>query len=118
MKNLAPHIMRQRLLIEGFFTQQVNKQYIQDYLLNVAKQLGLQTYGDPIVFSPEGMGKAENQGFDAFIPLIDSGISLYVWTSENFLSVVLYTCKAFDAEKAVTYTKKFFAMSKLEQKSF
>ena len=46
MKNLAPHIMRQRLLIEGFFTQQVNKQYIQDYLLNVAKQLGLQTYGD------------------------------------------------------------------------
>jgi S-adenosylmethionine decarboxylase len=28
--------------------------------------------------APSGLGKADNEGYDAFLPLIDSGISLYV----------------------------------------
>lgn len=119
MKNLAPHITRQRLLIEGFFTKKIDKETIRQYLFDVAKHLDLRTYGEPTIFSPAGMGKEENQGFDAFIPLIDSGISLYVWTSEKFLSVVLYTCKNFSEEKALNFTKDFFAMrDDVETKSF
>jgi hypothetical protein len=35
-----------------------------------------------IIFSPlTGMGKTENAGFDAFVPLIDSGISAYIWSN-------------------------------------
>ena len=47
MRDLAPEIVRQRLLIEGRCTVAV-----------------------------DSAGKAESAGFDAFIPLIDSGISL------------------------------------------
>ena len=42
------------------------------------------------------------------MPLIDSGISLYVWTKPKFLSVVVFTCKAFDAYAAVQVTRDFF----------
>lgn len=52
---------------------------IEDYLCGLAEALALRTYGRPIIHAPEGQGKEENEGFDAFIPLIDSGISLYVW---------------------------------------
>ena len=119
MQKLAPHITRQRLLIEGFFNIKVDKDKIKEFLYGIAKHLSLRTYGEPMIYSPEGMGKEENAGYDAFIPLIDSGISLYVWTSEKFMSVVLYTCKDFSEEKALLFTKDFFLMTaQVETKSF
>ena len=78
-----------------------------------ASELNLATYGKPMIHTPEGTGKAENQGFDAFIPLIDSGISLYVWTAASFFASVLFTCKTFDTIQAVEYTRNFFATTEL-----
>lgn len=113
MKNIAPHIFRQRLLIEGFFTIFVDEAVVKRYLLELAASLDLKVYGEPIVFSPEsGMGKEENAGYDAFVPLIDSGISLYIWTKTKFFSVVLYTCKGFSEEQAIQFTKRFFAVQR------
>lgn len=119
MTVLAPQITRQRLLIEGFITVAVDEQGITEYLHGIAKALNLRTYAEPIIYSPAGMGKGENQGYDAFIPLIDSGISLYVWTAEKFMSVVLYTCKEFSEEVAITFTRDFFGMdAEVETRSF
>lgn len=118
MKDLAPRITRQRLLIEATYDRELSEQDIHDYLLTVASTLSLRTYGDPIIHSPSGDGKEENQGFDAFVPLIDSGISLYVWTNEKFLSCVMYTCKEFSVEDAIAFTKDFFHTTELEQQSF
>jgi hypothetical protein len=111
IKNLAPDIVRQRLLIEAHFTRPVDETLIRDYLLGLAAHLGLRTYGEPVIFAPaSGDGREENAGYDAFVPLIDSGISGYFWTGPRFLSVVLYTCKGFDETKAVAFTREFFAV--------
>ncbi|WP_080806619.1 S-adenosylmethionine decarboxylase [Halomicronema hongdechloris] len=118
MKDLAPQITRQRLLIEGCYTTDVDRDTIAAYLLGVAAHLGLRAYGTPIIHAPGGLGKAENQGFDAFIPLIDSGISLYVWSSAKFFATVLFTCKAFDTQQAVDYTWQFFQAHALEYQVF
>lgn len=119
MKNIAPNIVRQRLLIEGFYTRQVTREVLRDYLFGVANHLSLRTYGEPTIFSPSGMGKEENQGFDAFIPLIDSGISVYIWAKDQFLSIILYTCKHFDEQQAVAYTKNYFQVGdEIELMSF
>jgi hypothetical protein len=101
MKNLAPNITRQRLLIEGFYQNEVDEEVIKDYFKTVTESLSLRMYGDPIIFSPGGEGKEENQGYDAFVPLIDSGISLYIWVNSKFFSLIIYTCKDFDEEKAL-----------------
>lgn len=112
MKNIAPEIFRQRLIVEGHYTIEVNKKVIEQYLLGIAAHLDLRTYGDPIIFSPaSGMGREENAGFDAFVPLIDSGISLYVWSQASFFSTVLYTCKGFDEQAAIDFTQDFFAVT-------
>ncbi len=118
MKTLAPEIFRQRLLVEGFYGNDVGKKEIEEYFTEITTQLDLRAYGKPIIFSPGGLGKEENQGFDAFIPLIDSGISLYVWCSARFISAVLYTCKGFNQEKAIEVTRKFFEMKEFVSKSF
>ncbi|MEI6552985.1 MAG: S-adenosylmethionine decarboxylase [bacterium] len=118
MKNIAPQILRKRLLIEAKFTTLVQEDDVKNYLLNLAQALDLRVYGDPIIHSPSGQGKEENQGFDAFVPLIDSGISLYIWTTAKFLSCVLYTCKDFSTEKAIEFTKDFFKTKELESEEF
>lgn len=118
MRDLAPAIVRQRLLIEGLYTAEIDHDAVERYLVELAAHLDLRAYGRPIIHAPGGAGKAQNQGFDAFIPLIDSGIALYVWTAQRFFAVVLFTCKSFPAEDAVSFTRTFFAASDVESAPF
>ena len=118
MKNIAPKVFRKRLLIELFYTISVDKKTIEDYFKAILKSLKIKSYGKPIIFSPGGIGKQENQGYDAFIPLIDSGISVYVWSSFKFVSLIIYTCKGFNEKEAIETTKKFFKADKTVSMSF
>ncbi|MDP3882381.1 MAG: hypothetical protein Q8Q31_05885 [Nanoarchaeota archaeon] len=118
MKNLAPNILRQRLLIEGFYDIEADKNTIVKYFNEITTELNLRMYGEPIIFSPSGDGKEENQGYDAFVPLIDSGISLYVWSKAKFISLIIYTCKSFDEKKAIEKTKDFWKIKEIESESF
>lgn len=118
MHDLAPDIVRQRLLIEGYYSIGVDRARVEQYLVEVASHLELRVYGNPIVHAPGGAGKDDNQGFDAFIPLIDSGISLYVWSKRQFFATVLFTCKSFNVDAALTFTHTFFGASRIEHKSF
>jgi S-adenosylmethionine decarboxylase len=118
VQDLAPDIVRQRLLIEGYFTTDVDEVAIERYFDGLTSALDLRVYGSPTIFAPGGLGRDENQGYDAFVPLIDSGISLYVWSQPRFLSAVVFTCKRFDADRAVEFTRDFFAMSEVASQQF
>lgn len=112
MKNIAPHIPRQRLIVEGYFEHKIVKKDIFLFFSGITKELGLRTYGKPVIHATGKQGKAINQGFDAFVPLIDSGIALYVWGNAGFFSAVIYTCKKFSVRRAVAFAKKFFKAKK------
>lgn len=118
MKDLAPEITRQRLLIEGLYSAAITEAAIEEFMLGIAAHLNLRSYRKPIIHSPDGIGKNENEGFDAFLPLIDSGISLYVWSAQKFFAAVLFTCKEFDAEAAISYTRDFFGATEIESQEF
>lgn len=120
MRDLAPEIMRQRLLVEGYWTVEMDEDAVRQFLLGLAGHLGLRTYGDPVVFAPaSGMGRDENGGWDAFVPLIDSGISGYFWAEPSFFSVVLYTCTSFDDAAAIAFTREALGVTgEIESLSF
>lgn len=118
MKNLAPDIFRKRLLAEGYFTIEVNEQALVEFFQHVTSELALKTYGAPIVHTTGGEGKAENQGYDAFVPLIDSGIYIAVWQQQKFLSMIMYTCKDFPEDKALALTRSYFGMREIASSLF
>ncbi|HXB42447.1 MAG TPA: S-adenosylmethionine decarboxylase [Puia sp.] len=118
MYNIAPEIFRKRLLIEGFFTAPVSAESIMAFFTSLTRGLNLRTYGEPIIHTTGGVGKDANQGYDAFVPLIDSGIYLAVWSNQKFLSLIIYTCKDFDETKALELTTKFFSITVFEHKIF
>ena len=119
MPRIAPEIFRKRLLIEGYFARRdLDAPAIRDYFTLITSRLGLRTYGEPIVHATSGQGKAANEGYDAFVPLIDSGIYVCVWSSRAFASVILYTCAEFDDAQAIEATRGFFQLTEWDTASF
>ena len=111
-RDLAPTIVRQRLLIEGYWSVEVDEAFIRQFLLDLPAHLGLRAYGEPVVYAPDsGMGREANSGWDAFVPLIDSGISGYFWAQPRFFSLVLYTCTRFDADAATDFVRDALGVS-------
>ena len=118
LTNIAPEIFRKRLLIEGYFRIDITVDVLKNYFASITAGLGLRTYGPPIIHTTSGAGKDINEGFDGFVPLIDSGIYISVWSNAKFLSTILYTCAEFDEEKAVILVKEFFQMGELQSAIF
>ena len=111
LTNIAPEIFRKRLLIEGYFRSDMGESVLLDYFQQITRELGLRTYGDPIVHKTTGEGKDLNEGYDAFVPLIDSGIYIAAWVKPRFLSTILYTCGEFDEDRAVATVRDFFKLA-------
>ena len=84
---------------------------LRDYFRHITSELGLRTYGEPIIHKTSGQGKDLNEGYDAFVPLIDSGIYIAAWVKPRFLSTILYTCGEFDEDRAVAAVRAFFKLA-------
>jgi hypothetical protein len=118
LTKIAPEIFRKRLLVEGYYRAEITEDFIRGYFQQLTSGLGLRTYGPPIVHKTNGQGKEVNQGFDAFVPLIDSGIYLGTWGNRNFVSTVIYTCGPFDEQRATQIVKDYFQLGEYEAAVF
>ncbi len=118
LTTIAPEVFRKRLLIEGYYGIDVTSETVKAYFSHITSQLNLRTYGEPIVHKTSGAGKDVNEGFDGFVPLIDSGIYISIWSNSRFLSTIVYTCAEFNEDKAVEVVKNFFQLSDFEAAIF
>ncbi len=114
MHKIAPQITRQRYLIEGYYNLKVNEDTIEDYFDELIEALKLQKQGLNTLFSPQ----KKNQGSLAYRSLVDSGITLSIWSAESFLSVTILAHRSFDEKKAIAVTEKFFQMKDHIAKDF
>lgn len=118
LTSIAPEIYRKRLLVEGYYRAVVDAETVRAYFARITGDLGLRTYGEPIVHRTSGAGKAANEGYDGFVPLIDSGIYVAVWTGPRFVSTVIYTCADFDEDRAVAIVRDFYSLAEHEAAVF
>jgi hypothetical protein len=113
MKNLAPTIYRQRLVIEGLPAKPITDQEIKDYLVRLSDVLQMKTLIDPVTHRSDKYGEA------GWIHWETSGAHFYAWEQPFlFFSVDIYTCKAFEATDAVDFTKDYFQAAEIEYKEF
>ena len=118
LTTIAPEVFRKRLLIEGYYQIDVTSETVSGYFSTITSKLNLRTYGEPIVHKTSGAGKDANEGFDGFVPLIDSGIYISIWSNSHFLSTIVYTCAEFDENKAIEIVNDFFKLSNFEAAIF
>lgn len=119
LTSIAPEIYRKRLLVEGHFgLDDVSEETIRNYFTTITSGLGLRTYGAPIIHRTGGQGREVNEGFDGFVPLVDSGIYVAVWVNPRFMSTVIYTCGPFDEDRAVALVRDHFQLTDHEAAIF
>lgn len=103
MQNLAPDLVRQRVIIEATTPQVIDEKQIAEYLVALSKELKMRPLSKPFTYP------AENMGFGGWIHWITSGAHVYSYTTQPpLVTVDAYTCKPFSAEKAAEFTRKFF----------
>jgi hypothetical protein len=113
MRDLAPDILRQRLVIEGVPADPITAPEIVDYLCELSTELGMITLIEPVTH------RSDLYGWAGWIHWETSGSHFYAWEQPRlFFSVDIYTCKAFAVDTAVDFTRKRFRASDLAWKSF
>jgi S-adenosylmethionine decarboxylase len=113
MKDLAPDIYRQRLIIEGIPKRPITEQEIIDYLTQLSDVTGMVPLIKPVTH------RSDLFGWAGWIHWETSGAHFYAWDQPRlFFSVDAYTCKAFSAEMAVEFTRRFFDAEAVEYREF
>lgn len=112
-EDLAPSIYRQRLVIEGFPASVISDKDIKNYLSKLSPLLGMKTVLDPVTHCSDKFGWA------GWIHWETSGAHFYAWERPIlFFSVDIYTCKEFDPNVAVEFTKRYFRADQITFKEF
>lgn len=110
-KNLSPTIHRQRLIIEGKPSRTIDKKKIDDYLVKLSKLLKMQLVMGPLT------RENTRYGLSSYIYWEESGTHFYYWHDPfPFFSVDIYTCKSFEIETAVMFTKDYFKTTEIVYK--
>jgi hypothetical protein len=113
MKDLAPEIFRQRLVVEGVPAKPIDAAELKDYLAELSNVLKMRTLLAPLAH------RSDKFGWAGWIHWESSGAHFYAWEQPKlFFSVDIYTCKSFDVNVAVDFTRKYFNASAIEHKSF
>ena len=82
------------------------------FLALVPEKVETNIQSPPFVIYKKGIG------FAGWIPVVESGISLYVYFPTNFASVDIYTCKKFDYEAMKKFVIEFFKPEKIKEYRF
>lgn len=112
-QDLAPQVLRQRLVVEGYPIRPITDSAIKDYLAKLSDFIGMRTLIEPVTH------RSDLYGWAGWIHWETSGAHFYAWERPLlFFSVDIYSCKAFDVSAAMDFTRRYFDATKLSAKSF
>lgn len=113
MRDLAPMIYRQRLIVEGIAPQTIGEEQISQYLSELSDVCGMERLIDPVTH------RSEQFGWAGWIHWETSGAHFYAWDEPvAFFSVDIYTCRPFDPMRALEFTAEFFDADELVAKGY
>lgn len=112
-QDLAPQVLRQRLVLEGYPSMPITDASIKSYLCRLSDLIGMKTLIEPVTH------RSDLYGWAGWIHWETSGAHFYAWEQPLlFFSVDVYSCKAFDVHTALAFTKRYFEASRVCYKSF
>lgn len=88
-----------------------SKELCYEVLVKILELTGMHQIHDPIVISAdsnEALGGKDPGGFSGFVMIQESHISIHTFAKRGFVTVDLYSCKAFKADDVIKYLDEFF----------
>jgi len=104
--DLAPKIVRRRLVIECIHKNNFDEKIIYDYMIELSNVMNMTIVSLPVT------NYVKEYGFSAYMSWKESGMHVYTWNENNerpnFMSIDIYTCKNFEIKDVIEFTKETF----------
>jgi S-adenosylmethionine decarboxylase len=109
MENIEPRVFRQRLVIEGHFKASLTSHRIKQYLTSLSELAGMTIFAGPYCWPPDERSHPEVPLVDlnGFIAWKESGCHVYAFSATKLFTSDIYTCKPFDSQRIVDFTRDF-----------
>lgn len=112
-RDLAPQILRQRLVVEGTCDRPIGDLDIREYLNQLATVCEMVTLTQPVTH------RSERYGWAGWVHWETSGAHFYAWEQPVlFFSIDIYTCKAFDPDRVIDFTARYFDANDIVGRAF
>ena len=101
--DLAPDILRRRLVVEGTCATPIDADAIVRYLSGLSEICQMDVLLEPVTH------RSDRYGWAGWVHWEASGAHFYAWEQPRlFFSVDVYACAPFNSEDVATYTRDFF----------
>ncbi len=108
----------QHLMMDGYGCDQsilMDLDRIYDFLSRYPGEINMTKIMPPYVFKYSGI-VPEDWGISGFVLIAESHISVHTFPEKLYLSLDIFSCKAFDTDAAIEHIKKIFDIKKVEIK--
>ena len=107
-KDLAPGLVRQRVVIECTTPELVGPGEIKDYLVKLSQTVNMKPLSEPFAYPATGRD-GTFMGWGGWLHWVTSGVHVYSYpTIPPLFTVDAYTCKPFSVDEAVEFTRDYF----------
>ena len=85
-----------------------------DLMEQLVKNIGMELQAPPFVFRSDAQKYPAKAGISAWVPLIESGLSVHTIVPTRFASFDLYSCKKFDPQLVIEHIRQIFKPLRIE----
>ena len=94
----------------GFDRDRLNDvETVRRFLLTYPDSLGMTRISEPTVFYYHAP-KPEDSGVSGFVIIAESHISVHTFPFRDYVNIDLFSCKAFDHERALQEVREYFGL--------
>lgn len=84
------------------------------FLDELPAKLGMKKITTPYVIPYDGGDKPEDAGITGMVIIAESHISIHTFPRKGFVTIDVYSCRAFNQEHAIAFAKELFAIARCE----
>jgi S-adenosylmethionine decarboxylase len=106
--DLAPEILRQRVVVEGTCERSIDDDQIVRYLNGLSDVCDMDVLLEPVTH------RSDRYGWAGWVHWEASGAHFYAWEQpRRFFSVDVYACAPLNGERVAAFTRSFFDATEL-----
>ena len=104
------------LVVDGYRGDQQKMwdvELVRQFLETYPARLGMTPLCEPVVLSYNGP-VSEDSGVSGFVIIAESHISIHTFPYHNHVNIDIFSCKAFDTQRALEEVKQLFALDEVK----
>lgn len=88
--------------------------FCYEFLEQIVGVLKVDPQSPPFIFRTDGKRFPDKAGLSGWIPLVESGIQLHTLTEKDFISIDVYSCRAFEIESVTAFVRSYFVPKRMD----